>query len=193
MSTDYASGRLRYINEGAPHSQTILSDFPTFPDFMRPAASGRLYAFPSVRFSKIGGPRNLSRSAARSRWQCASSQVSELTACNKGVHSGQQEVGPALQHSLQQRAMPGPVERYLLRLGTVMVDAGTQLSGEDRARQSQHEFEIELQAARIEVGGTHVDDVVHDKDLRMHHLWLIFPDRHTASQQARVQVLPGKA
>ena len=77
--------------------------------------------------------------------------------------------------------MPGPVERHLPRQGAVMVDACPQLRSENRARQAQHQFEIELQAARIEVGGADVDDVVHDEDLRMHHLRLILPDRHAAS------------
>ena len=156
----------------------------------RPSLVARLYAFTSVRFPKIRGTCVSVRPAAHSRWQCARSQVSELTARNKRIDRGEQEVG-----------QPAPLARSVLIRGQStapaaprcsLVDARPQLGGEDRARQSQHQFEIELQAARIEVGGADVYDVVHDEDLRVHHLRLILPLEMPARSRLGYRYCPAR-
>ena len=53
-----------------------------------------------------------------------------------------------------------------------------------------HQLIVDVQAARVEVGRPHIDDVIGDDELRVEDLRLVFVNLHAGFQETPVETLP---
>ena len=78
--------------------------------------------------------------------------------------------------------------RDLLALTDFPLEIAAHQGRERRIVHSQHHLHVDEQASEVEVGRSHVDHIVHDRELRVQFRSLVLVHLHTASKQSRIGV-----
>src|SRR5690242_11916630 len=100
-------------------------------------------------------------------------QGAPLTVRNIRIQPHQQQVSPMARKPAPQRIGSAPfIQRDWLTVGKVGLKDLARLLRHVRAVEADHQLVIDIKAARVKVGGSDVNQVVNDEELRVQNLRL---------------------